>query len=362
MPRRLPPYVQRERSRHFARTKKFVYYVRLDRSKPRVRLRAEYGTEAFRAEYNAALLGAGAPPSVAPLPAAPPDEIVQGTLRWAVDLYQRSSAWSPGLSNATRRQRSNILKHVLATGGNALLVDITHEHVRSGFERRKDTPAAARNYMETMRGLFKWAVKDAKLVKVDPTTGISVPRIKSGGFEMWEDEDIAAYEHRWPRGTRERVAFDVLLYTGLRRGDAVRLGRPHVRNGIARIKTEKGSKNGQGGVDVTIKLAPELLATLEAGPCGELTFIAGERGRPRVKESFGEWFRAACHAADVRKSAHGIRKAAATRAAMNGATERELDAMFGWTDGKMASYYTRKADRERLAISAGDKLQKRNEV
>jgi integrase len=44
---------------------------------------------------------------------------------------------------------------------------------------------------------------------------------------------VTAYEKRWPIGTRQRVWLDVLLYTGLRRGDAVRLGRQHIREGVA---------------------------------------------------------------------------------------------------------------------------------
>lgn len=40
---------------------------------------------------------------------------------------------------------------------------------------------------------------------------------------------------------------------------------------------------------------------------------------------------------------HGVRKIAATRAASAGATEAELMAIFGWTDPKMASHYTRTA-------------------
>jgi integrase len=39
-----------------------------------------------------------------------------------------------------------------------------------------------------------------------------------------------------------------------------------------------------------------------------------------VKESFGAWFREACKSAGVPGSAHGLRKAGATRAAENGAT------------------------------------------
>jgi hypothetical protein len=45
--------LQREITRHG----KAVWYVRVDRG-PRVRIRAEYGTSAFEAEYRAALAGA----------------------------------------------------------------------------------------------------------------------------------------------------------------------------------------------------------------------------------------------------------------------------------------------------------------
>jgi integrase len=168
----------------------------------------------------------------------------------------------------------------------------------------------------------------------------------------WTEADAATYEARWPVGTRQRVWLDVLLYTGLRRGDAVRLGRQHIRNGVAAIKTEKSGYT----VEVTLPILPVLAATLAAGPCGDLTFIAGAKGRPLTKESFGNEFKAACKAAGVPGSSHGCRKIAATRAADNGATEAELMAIFGWTDPKMAAHYTRTANRKRLAAQAMAKL------
>jgi integrase len=70
------------------------------------------------------------------------------------------------------------------------------------------------------------------------------------------------------------------------------------------------------------------------------------------KESFGTWFRNACKAAGVPGSAHGLRKAGATRAANNGATEAQLEALFGWRGGGMASLYTRQANRVKLAKDA----------
>jgi hypothetical protein len=52
-----------------------------------------------------------------------------------------------------------------------------------------------------------------------------------------------------------------------------------------------------------------------------------------AQTSFGNLFRDACNAAGVKKSAHGVRKIGAIRAALNGATVAELDAIF-WLAGR----------------------------
>ena len=130
----------------------------------------------------------------------------------------------------------------------------------------------------------------------------------------------------------------------------MRLGRQHVRNGVATIKTEKTD------TEVTLPILPVLAETLRAGPCGDLTFIVGATSHPLDKRSFGNQFRKACRAAGVNRSAHGLRKIAATRAANAGATVAELEAIFGWSGGRMASLYTRTADRRQLARRAMHKL------
>jgi integrase len=89
------------------------------------------------------------------------------------------------------------------------------------------------------------------------------------------------------------VWLDVLVYTGMRRGDAVRIGRQHIRNGIGTIRTEKTD------TEVTLPILPVLQKTLDAGPTGD--FICGESGRPLTKESFGNLFRKACRAAGLKK-------------------------------------------------------------
>src|SRR5262249_35890276 len=188
---------------------------------------------------------------------------------------------------------------------------------------------------------------------VEPTAGVKNPKRKKGaGFPAWTEQDVSKYEKRWPIGTRQRVWLDVLLYSGLRPGDVVRYGRPHVRNGVGRIKVEEAKKL----ITVTLPILPVLQRTLDARPTGDLTFIVGEGGTPPTKESCGNMCSEAARAAGVEKSAHGVRKIAATRAAMNGATTSQLMALFGWLDPKMAALYTESADRDRQGREAGHLL------
>jgi integrase len=151
---------------------------------------------------------------------------------------------------------------------------------------------------------------------------------------------------------------DVLLFTGLRRGDVVVIGRQHVRNGIATLRTEKS----QGEITVTLPILLVLQRTLDAGPIGELAFICGRRGKPFKKESFGTTFKEACVAAGLHdRSAHGCRKIGATRAE-EGASVAQLNAIFGWSGTAMASLYTQAADRKRLAVGAMAMIAGRNET
>ena len=333
MPKRMP-YTLREKTRHG----KIVWYFRIQDG-PRIRLPGEYGSDEFMAAYRATLAGEKPADKNKPDPKS---------LRWLVQQYRSSSSYT-SLSAATRKQRDNIFKQVVETSGEAPFAAITRKHIIDGRERRAKTPSQAGHFIATMRGMFVWAV-DMSLLEVDPTAGVKPPKKpKTAGFVAWTDEDVEQYYAKWPHGTHERVWIDVLLYTGLRRGDAVTIGMQHVRDGVATIRTAKT------GTDVSIPILEPLRRTLEAGPTGDMHFVVGKNGKPLVKESFGNMFRDACNAAGVKKSAHGLRKIAATRAAEAGATVAELEAMFGWSGGRMASLYTRTADRRRLALRGWSK-------
>jgi hypothetical protein len=118
-----------------------------------------------------------------------------------------------------------------------------------------------------------------------------------------------------------------------------------------------GTVDRETGMRVEIPMLAPLEATIEAGPTGDLACLVTRRPTPFNKGALGTAFLEAARAGGVRaKSFHGLSKAAATRATENGATERELEAIFAWSGGRMATLYTRSASRSRLAARAIGKL------
>ncbi len=332
MPRPRPPGLHKETTRHG----QTVFYVRRGKG-PRVRIYGAYGSPEFRAAYEAAMRGE-----------TPKGKTRSNSLAWLISRYRESADWSR-LAPATKSQRENILKHIEKKAGHEPFEEIDKASIVAGKDGRRETPHQANNFLKTMRGFFQWAV-EAGHVKHDPTSGVRMVKVSSNGYETWSLEDVERFSARWPLGTRAHLAFAIMLCTGLRRGDACRLGPQHVRDGVIRITLEKTR------TDLTIPLLPELKAVIDATKTGARSFIAKEDGEPMTKESFGEWFREVCEAAGVSARAHGLRKRAATNAAEAGASEAQLEAFFGWRGGKMASLYTKQAKRDSMAMDTGHKV------
>lgn len=340
MPRHRPLYLHRKVTRHG----KIAWYFWPGHG-PRIRLRGDFGSTEFMDAYRAAIAGAPQEPRKRAKDA--PE-----TLAWLIARYRDSSAWLK-LAAATKRQRENIFAQVIKSAGDYPYAQITRADIVAGREKRKDHASAANNWLNTMRKLFEWAV-EVNHLEEDPTAGVKgVTRPDTGGFHQWTEDEIDLFEAHWPVGTRERLALAILLYTGLRRGDAAVLGKQHIRNGVITLRTEKN------GATVTIPILSVLQEIIDATPTGDLALIAHARSKHGMsKEGFGNWFKKACVAAGVPGSCHGLRKAGATRCAEAGATIHELNAIFGWTGTKMAAHYTEKADRARLARQAMQKLEK----
>lgn len=333
MPKRLPKYVNRMRTRHG----KVVFYFRRGKG-AYVRL-PDLAHADFERAYAAALAGAALPPP----PKASPE-----TLGWLIEAYKQSAKWA-ALKPSTRRMRENILKHVAREAGHVPYAAITKRHINEAIDKK--APHAGATFRKVMNQLFAWAVAMDK-VAVNPVTEAERPKVKSDGFHTWTPEEVQQFYRRWPVGTRERLAMDLALFTGLRRSDLYRVGRQHIRDGVISIQTQKT------GAWAHIPIFSQLRASIDAAPTGDMVFLVSARGTPFASEaSFGNWFGDACRAAGVPGRAHGLRKAGATIAAEAGASPHELMAMFTWTRLAEAERYTQAADRKRLAVGAAERIE-----
>jgi integrase len=345
MPKPKLPFLQRRVSRHGA----VSYYVRLSKREKLIRIHGDYRSEPFMLAYHAAVRGV-------PLNARP---IVakdgKGTVSWLIDLYRKSRAWCEDISQETRNMRGPFLKKMEEQAGDLPLQAVTRAKIEEGISARSQNQG--RHFFDTMRGLFKFALAH-ELYDRNPTDGLTVKKDNGEGHLPWPIEVIEQFERHWPLGTKQRLIFDVYLYLGLRRGDAARLGKQHIRGGIVHLMTEKS----QGRMPIFVPVHPALAASIAACASTGLAVIAKEDGTHYAKEALGNMFREAVEAAGIpvtKKSAtrkgyagHGLRKASATIAAESGASEAELNAMFGWTGHEMAQLYTKAADRKRLAARA----------
>ncbi len=157
MPRPRLPFLHKQVTRHG----KLAWYVRKSHGQ-RVRIHAEYGTPEFAEEYQKAIDGQ-------PITIPKQAKAGAGSLEWLWNRHRETTAWT-ALSPATRRQRENIMSHVLETSRLVAVNTITRKDIAAGRDRRSATPAQARNFLDTMRGLFRWAV-EAELVAARPNLG-----------------------------------------------------------------------------------------------------------------------------------------------------------------------------------------------
>jgi integrase len=218
---------------------------------------------------------------------------------------------------------------------------------------RAEKPESANGLRKALRAMLQHAV-EIGLRADDPTRDVKAIRVKSDGFHSWTDKEIAQFEKRHPAGSRARLALRLLLYTGQRRSDVIRMGRQHIQDGWLHVRQQKTGRK------LDIPVLPPLAETLAEMPTEHLTFLVTEFGKPFTPAGFGNWFRNRCNEAGLPHcSAHGLRKAAAARFADAGCTPHEIAAWTGHRSLREIVRYTEAADQKRLAASAAEKVKRR---
>jgi hypothetical protein len=130
----------------------------------------------------------------------------------AGDFYQSTNF--ANLSNSSRATYRWVLDPVVKRDGHRLVRDLQPDKARKliqeiGLRR----PGMANLTRAVLRRLFSYAI-DLGMRRDNPFE--RVPKYKLGTHHTWTDAQLEAFERRWPLGTRQRLAYALLLYTGQR--------------------------------------------------------------------------------------------------------------------------------------------------
>jgi integrase len=342
MPRKLPPFVERWRDRHG----KLRVYFRKARDR-RIPLPSSVGSPDFEAAYQAALAGQlthSHEKHVSP---------GHGTLGALVTSYIRSARYL-SLRATTKVGYASHIETLRTKHGHRSVAGLTRQRIVSGIlQPYADRPGAALSILKMLRVLIRHAI-DIGWLDHDPSLGINRPRTRE--IRAWTEAEIAAFEQHWPVGTKQRLAFALMLYTGQRRSDVHRMTWADVSDGTIRVVQQKTGRK------LMIPLHRDLLTVLVPAERDHVTIVNTEYGKPFTVDGFSQWLRNAITAAGLPLDCqpHGLRKAAGRRLAEAGCTAHEIMAVLGHKTLTEAERYTREANQMLLATEAMTKLEGRS--
>ena len=305
------------------------------------------GSLAFMAAYNAAV-AAYVPPGGEAKPAGKPY-----SMKALCESYWSSTPFK-AKKERTRYVERRQLDRFLVEHGAKDCRTVHTMHLDSIFAKMTDRPAAAMDLRKRLSRVFRHAVKlgwrrDNPIAATDT--------MKPGTHHTWTEAEIEQAQAHWKRGTKQRTALDLLLYTGQRSGDVRVMMWSAIRNG--RFHVEAQDKTGQ---IVTAPVHSELTKTLAAHPRSHMVILATEHGEPFSEKGFGNFMARLIDKAGLpdRCVAHGLRKAAARRLAESGATDAEIMAITGHRTRKEVTRYTEAANRANSADSGMAKIESVN--
>jgi len=234
----------------------------------------------------------------------------------------------------------------------AQLTDFGAKHIRAILRPLANRPAMYNRWLSLLGILFRYALENEE-ISVDPTSGIRRVKERGEGSRTWSEEEIAQYEAFWPVGSRQRLAFALMLYTGQRRSDAVKMGPSDIRDGFLDVIQQKT------GARLLIPIHPALADIIALEPAKVGSYLQNQAGKQASSNGLGNQFRVWADAAGVSGdlSGHGLRKAAARRLAEAGCTTHQIAAITGHKTLSEVERYTRAVDQKKLAEEAMKRME-----
>ncbi|WP_410052277.1 tyrosine-type recombinase/integrase [Bradyrhizobium sp. SZCCHNRI30512] len=259
-------------------------------------------------------------------------------------LYYGSPQYR-SLSASSRTNYRRVIDGFLEEHGHRRVDQMTRAHVDVVIGKMADRPGAGIILLKRIRTLIRYAMALGWTDR-DPTAGVR--GYKSKEIHTWNESEIAVFERHWSEGTRERLTFALLLYTGQRGSDVYRMTWADISGDAIRVAQQKTAAK------LTIPIHEALDRVLSTANRGHPTILATAYGERFSVKGFGQMISAAIREAGLpqRCKAHGLRKAAARRLAEAGCSASEIAAITGHKTLAEVERYTRAADQERLARQA----------
>jgi len=315
------------------------YYYRANRG-PRIPLPGEPGSPEFMQAYERAARQEPPPPPVRKERGA-----ASTFARLSQDYY--SSPDYLRMTESTRHSYRRVIDRLLLAENIAhrLVSEMKRDHVKRIVAKRSATPGAANDVLKKLRILLNFAI-DQGLRSDNPASRIK--KFAGGEFHTWTDDEIAGFERRWEVGSTGRLAFALLLYTGQRRPDVVKMSDDDIQNGLIRVVQRKT------GAKLWIPVHPALVEALAARETTGGAILRTAYGKPYTSNGFGNYMAERIAEAGLpdRCVTHGLRKAAARRLAEAGCSANEIASITGHATLAEVTRYTKAAGQTHLARSA----------
>lgn len=341
MRRTLPRHVSAYADRHG----KVRYRYRRVGQKP-YSFKSRPGSAEFLNEYQACLAGVSAPNLI-----VGEGRAVSGSFNDLITRFYRSSLWLNIPQPSSKATFRGIIERFRSKHGHRMVAELRFIHVDAILASMAQTPAAANNLRKVLIRLVDFAVQ-IEMTSRNVVRQTKPFRTNPSGWHAWSEDEIDLFERRHPLGTKARLAFALLLYTGQRRSDVVRLGPQHVKSGKLTFVQQKT------GAELVIPIHWELARAIAAAGGGHLNFLVTEFGKPFTAAGFGNWFRDRCDEAGLPQcSAHGLRKAFTRRVVHAGLTTAQGKALTGHVTDAEFNRYARSANQEELADAGMANLQ-----
>lgn len=243
-----------------------------------------------------------------------------------------------------------VLERFAVKDGHRLVRDLPADKARKIVEEiGAKRPGMGNLTRAVLRKLFEYAIDTGQ--RNDNPFG-RIKRYKLGSHHTWTDHEMAVYEAQWPLGTRQRLAYEILLLTTQRVSDAVELQRREVKTGAFSVTQRKT------GAMLVIPIHPRAMRAIKATPAKGLYIIGDPNGRSMSPNALSKFMTAAIAKAGLppRCVPHGLRKAGMRLLAEHGSSAHELKAMSGHKSIEQVQNYTEQADQARLARAAMSRI------